>query len=182
MNGIELMVEEHKAIKRMLHVIRMACYKVLNGEEVPYEAFDQMIDFVKNFADAHHHGKEENLFFNKMVDQLGPAAEKLVTHGMLVEHDLGRLHMAELKKALLALKAGDDEARLDVIANAIGYTHLLTRHIDKEDGVVFPFAQRSFSSESLEDIYDAFSKYEKAHEEVPLYYLNMLEKLEEIFL
>ncbi|MDW7660841.1 MAG: hemerythrin domain-containing protein [Bacillota bacterium] len=161
MNGIELMVDEHKAIKRMLAVVRSACFGVMQGQEINYEDFATMIDFVRGYADAHHHGKEEQLLFNRMVEELGPAAQKLVTHGMLVEHDLGRLHMAELEKALVAVKEGNEEAKLDVIANAISYTHLLTRHIDKEDGVVYPFAERSFTPEVLEAINKDCETFEK---------------------
>ncbi|HAS73434.1 MAG TPA: hemerythrin [Clostridiales bacterium UBA8960] len=161
MNGIELMVDEHKAIKRMLSVVRKACYGVMQGQEINYDDFATMIDFIRGYADAHHHGKEEQLLFNRMVDELGPAAQKLVTHGMLVEHDLGRLHMAELEKALIAVKGGNEEAKLDVIANAISYTHLLIRHIDKEDGVVYPFAERSFTPEVLEAINKDCETFEK---------------------
>ncbi len=161
MNGIELMVDEHKAIKRMLAVVRSACFGVMQGHEINYDDFATMIDFVRGYADAHHHGKEEQLLFNRMVEELGPAAQKLVTHGMLVEHDLGRLHMAELEKALIAVKEGHEEAKLDVIANAISYTHLLTRHIDKEDGVVYPFAERSFTPEVLEAINKDCETFEK---------------------
>ena len=119
MNCIELMVEEHKNIKRMLAVIRKYCYKILKNEKVQYEDFFVLIDFVRNYADKHHHGKEETLLFDRMVNEMGPAAEKLVRHGMLVEHDLGRLHMQELEAAVRRVLNGDDEARLDVIANAV---------------------------------------------------------------
>lgn len=161
MNGIELMVDEHKAIKRMLAVVRKACFGVMQGQAIHYDDFATMIDFVRGYADAHHHGKEEQLLFNRMVEELGSAAQKLVTHGMLVEHDLGRLHMAELEKALTAAKEGNEEAKLDVIANAISYTHLLTRHIDKEDGVVYPFAERSFTPEVLYAINKDCETFEK---------------------
>lgn len=180
MNGIGLMVEEHKYIKRMLKVIRAACYEVLRGKEVAFEDFKEMIAFVRGYADAHHHGKEEQLFFNRMVEKLGPAAEKLVTHGMLVEHDLGRLHMAELEAALVRVSEGDETSKLDVIANAISYTHLLTRHIDKEDDVVFPYAERSFSSDTLEAIYLDFDRFEKEPSNVNTqkHFIQLLETLE----
>jgi len=42
-NGIDLMVEEHKYIKRMLIVLRKASYKILQGEDICYEDFDKMI-------------------------------------------------------------------------------------------------------------------------------------------
>lgn len=152
MDGISLMIDEHKNIKRMLVVIRKASLGIMNGKEIDYSDFEAMVDFVRNYADKHHHGKEEKFLFNKMIDEIGGPAEKLVKFGMLVEHDLGRLYMTELQEALAKVKAGDAEAKLDVIANAVSYTHLLTRHIDKEDKVVYTFAKRELSEETLNTI------------------------------
>ena len=66
MECIQLMIDEHKNIKRMLAVIRKLCYKVLEQEKVDYEDFFKVIDFVRNYADRHHHGKEETLLFKRM--------------------------------------------------------------------------------------------------------------------
>ena len=87
-----------------------------------------------------------------MVEKLGLIAEKTVKYGMLVEHDLGRFYIKSLDEALQKLKSGDKEAALDVIANAISYTHLLERHIDKEDKVIYKFAERELDEESLAKI------------------------------
>lgn len=140
MDGINLMIEEHKYIKRMLEVIRKACIGIMNGKNIDYADFDKMIDFVKSYADNHHHGKEEKILFNRMINEIGGAAEKLVRFGMLVEHDMGRLFMKNLEETLLAVQNGDEDAKVDVIANAVAYTHLLYKHIDKEDNIVYPFA------------------------------------------
>lgn len=161
MDCIELMKEEHRYIKRMLAVIRKYCYKVLKNEEVHYEDFFSLIDFVRNYADRHHHGKEESLLFNRMMDELGPIADKLIRHGMLVEHDLGRLYMQELEAAVKKVISGDDEARLDVIANAVSYTHLLTRHIDKEDEVVYKFAGNRLASATMEAVEQDCRRFEE---------------------
>lgn len=181
MNYIEMMVEEHKNIKRMLVVIRKYCYKILKNESLNYEDFFDLIDFVRNYADKHHHGKEENLLFDKMMKELGPTAEKLVRHGMLVEHDLGRLHMRELEEAVNKVIAGDDEARLDVIANAISYTHLLYRHIEKEDNVVYQYAEKNLSKEIQEMLERECILYEKNANEKSIQkkYEAMIEEYEE---
>jgi len=180
MDGIRLMVEEHVYIKRMLKVLRKASYGVMQGGNIDYADFGKMIDFVRNYADRHHHGKEEKLLFNRMVDEIGGAAEKLVKSGMLVEHDLGRLHMKELEEALERVKGGDEESKLDVIANAISYTHLLNRHIDKEDAVVYPFAQRQLSAETMETINSECESFEKQMESegVQDRYIALLEEME----
>ncbi len=161
MNTIDLMIEEHRLIKRILGVIRKACFGILKGEAICYEDFEQMMDFVKNYADAHHHGKEEKFLFNEMEERLGALGQKLIRNGMLVEHDLGRLYMSELRDALERTKAGDEESKLDVIANAVGYTHLLDRHITKEDDVVYNFARRQLPQEILEEIDEKADLFEE---------------------
>lgn len=180
MNSIELMMEEHQNILRMLIVVRSACYQVLKGQKICYEDFDQMIDFIRNYADAHHHGKEEKFLFNKMVENLGQLGNKLITHGMLVEHDLGRLFIQELKAALDKVKAGDDESKLDVIANAVSYTHLLKRHIEKEDTVVYSFAARNLSPEVMDAVNKESFEYENIaiDKGSPEHYITILEQLE----
>lgn len=181
MDSIKLMMEEHQYILRMLAVVRKACYLVLEGEAIPYDDFDQMIDFIRNYADAHHHGKEEKLLFHEMVEHLGPLGNKLVTHGMLVEHDFGRLYIQELKEALNRVSAGDDMSRLDVIANAISYTHLLKRHIEKEDTVVYTFAERQLSPEILNKVNQETIEFEKAAESksTQKHYQELVDSLEQ---
>ena len=161
MNSIALMVEEHELISRMLKVIRKACLGIMQGEAICYEDFNQMIDFVKNYADDHHHGKEEKFLFKAMEEQLGALGQKLIRNGMLVEHDLGRLYMSDLKAALERTQSGDDESRVDVIANAISYTHLLTRHIAKENEVVYTFGERQLPQEVFKEIHQKTQVFEE---------------------
>ncbi|WP_297423769.1 hemerythrin domain-containing protein [Clostridium sp.] len=178
MNAIDLMMEEHKYIKRMLAVVRKACFKVFKGNKIDYEDFCSMISFIRNYADSHHHKKEEVMLFNKMVDEIGETAEKIVKYGMLVEHDLGRLYIASLDTALEDLKKGNEEAVLDVIANAISYTHLLERHIDKEDKVIYKFAQRELNEEILKNIDEQCAEFEGTNTKVKDENIAILENLE----
>jgi len=180
MNSIELMVYEHTNIIRMLDVVRKASYQVMKGDPIDYEDFDKMIDFIANYADVHHHGKEEKFLFKEMVDHLGKMGTNLISHGMLVEHDWGRLFIAELKAALIRVQDGDDESRLDVIANAIGYANHLARHIAKEDTVVYPFAEKQLAPEILDQINAQTDVFETEADQkgIQAHYLSMLEELE----
>lgn len=181
MNAIELMVHEHTFIKRMLVVARKFSLKMYNHEEVDFDDLYKVIDFVRNYADKHHHGKEEAMLFNKMVEEIGTTADKLVNAGMLVEHDLGRLFMQNLDKAILEAKGGNQDAYIDIIGNLVGYADLLNRHIDKEDGVVYKFAERKLSKETLEQLQkecEAFEK-EQSDKKIQEKYINLLEELEE---
>lgn len=182
MSAIDIMMEEHEYIKRMLVVVRKACYGVLKGEEINYDDFKLMISFIRNYADGHHHNKEEIMLFNRMIDNLGALGEKTIKHGMLVEHDLGRYHVKALDEALESLKGGDDESKLDVIANAISYTKLLERHIDKEDNVIYKFAERELDLETFETINKECLAYENDHSSIKEENIKILEKLESKYL
>jgi hemerythrin-like domain-containing protein len=112
---------------------------------------------------------------------LGKLAENLITHGMLVEHDYGRFYMSELTEALKRVKNGDEESKLDLISNAIGYTNLLERHIAKENNAVYSFGAKNLSKEIMDDINTKSEEFEKAAEEkgTQKYYLDLLNKLDE---
>lgn len=184
MNSVKIMVMEHEYILRMLNVVRKASFKVMKGEEINYEDFSKMIEFIRQYADAHHHGKEEKFLFKEMQTKLGKLGENLITHGMLVEHDLGRLYMSDLTDALQRVKNGDEESKLDVISNAVGYTNLLKRHINKENDAVYSFGETKLSKEVIEEINLKTEEFEKEAEKkgTQKYFIDMLENLEKKYL
>lgn len=179
MNAIELMVKEHENISRMLEVVRKYCYKIIKNEEVDYDDFYKIIEFIRIYADKIHHGKEEDFLFNRMAEEIGGAAEKLVKHGMLVEHDLGRLYVSDLEAAIESFKDGNDKARVDIIGSAMSYVNLLTRHIEKENTVAYKFAERSLKEESIQAINEECRKFEEEDIFNKKKYIKILEELEE---
>ena len=182
MNGIDLLIQEHKNVSRMLLVIRKVCFKFMETNEIDYEDFNKIISFIRNFADGHHHNKEEIFLFNKMVEHLGQAGKNAITHGMLVEHDLGRLYIKNLSEALENYKNDNKEAKLDIIANAISYATLLENHIHKEDNIIFNFAKRGLSKELLELVDKECMEYEQNYTELIKENMDILTYLEEKYI
>ena len=184
MNSIELMIEEHRNIRRMLAVMRKMCLKLLKEDTLCFEDFYKAIDFVKHYADNHHHGKEEQILFQEMVDNLGVMGRNLVTHGMLVEHDYGRLYIQQLKTALEKVRNSDEESKLDIIANAVGYATLLDRHIAKEDDLVYKYGESNLTKEVLADINVRTESFEKQAQSngIQKHYLDLLNELEQKYM
>lgn len=179
--SVILMEEDHANINRALGVIRNICLQLMQGGEVPDEDFREIIEFVREYADKHHHGKEEKFLFPVMVKKLGPVGEKLVTNGMLVEHDLGRADVLSLETALNEYKKNPRlELKLDILSYAMAYAHLLQLHIEKENSVVYPFAERGLSEEDFKDINEKSQAFEdeQTAKGVQKRYLDILEKLE----
>ena len=100
MESIRIMVDEHTNIRRMLKVVRNVCYRVMTNGEYDLEDFPRIIDFIRIYADKHHHGKEEHVLFETMNRSLENVAKSGAITGMYIEHDLGRLYISSLEKAL----------------------------------------------------------------------------------
>ncbi|KUO76760.1 MAG: hemerythrin [Clostridia bacterium BRH_c25] len=164
MKSIDILVEEHKYIKIVLKEIRRQCITIVHGDKVDYQLFYNVIEFIRNFADKYHHKKEEDRLFNIMAEQLGLGVESGPIAGMLIEHDLGRSHIMDLEKALKECENGNMDAKVDIIANAIGYEQMLLKHIDKEDNAIYKHAERRLSKETLDKLDVEFEAVEKDSE------------------
>ncbi|MEJ6951616.1 hemerythrin domain-containing protein [Natronospora cellulosivora (SeqCode)] len=180
MESIELLVNEHKYIKRVLAVARKLSLNILERDEVDVDAFYMIIDFVRNYADKHHHSKEEDILFRKMTEELGAEVEAGPIAKMLNEHQMGRMFMQKLENALLDYKNGDQESRLDIIANTIAYADMLFHHIDKEDEAVYVYGEESLSDKNLEQVRDLVNKVEAEASEKGIQdkYVTMVKELE----
>lgn len=85
-----------------------------------------------------------------------------------------------MENALKELEGGNEEAKLDIIANAISYTDLLNRHIDKEDSTIYKFADRSLSEENKKELNDKSKEIENIAKDnsVQDRYIKLIEELE----
>lgn len=181
MYGIEILEKEHDNIIRFNQVVRKMCILLMQGQDPDIADLYSLVDFGRNYADKQHHGKEEKILFDRMLKEMGPLADKLTRNGMLVEHDLGRLHMKQLEEAITAYKEEASlDAKLDIIMNASGYVDLLNRHIEKENTVVYTFAQKQLKPEVLADVNEQTEVFEKeaAQQGVQEKYLALLAELE----
>jgi len=161
--------------------MRAACLEILESKDAPVDDFRDMIGFIRNYADKHHHGKEEQILFKAMTGHLGHVGENLITHGMLVEHDLARLYISDLEAALNEYEVSHAiDAKLGIIANAVGYANLLARHIDKENTVVYPYAEAHLPPDVLAGADAGMREAERQAEEngVQRKYLAVLAALE----
>ena len=184
MDAIDLMMDEHKYILRGLKLFKKLSVEILNNNTVDFVSFEKMILFVRNYADKHHHNKEEVVLFKKMETQLGEKMVKGPLSGMYIEHDLGRQHITLLEEALLRVKNGVLDSRVDIIANSVCYADLLTRHIDKEDKLIYTFARRALSQVDMECVNVSCEniELEATKNQLQNGYIGVLEELEKKYL
>jgi hemerythrin-like domain-containing protein len=140
-SATERLREEHVLILRVAGVLeRLAQRSELRGE-TDFEAFEDCIDFVRLYADACHHGKEEDLLFPALESQGMPGRAGPIAV-MLEEHRQGREYARHMRNAIEPARAGDEDALRRLRNAARGYVALIRGHILKEDNVLFEMADR----------------------------------------
>jgi hemerythrin-like domain-containing protein len=175
----KILMEEHRVIERVLVSLEAGGRRLGAGEPMPPAFFVQAVDFIKGFADGCHHRKEEGVLFPAM-EAAGVARQGGPIGVMLAEHEEGRRLTRAMRAAAERLEAGDASARDEVVQNALGYVALLRQHIMKEDGVLFPMADRVIRGETQAEVAEAFERveHEETGEGVHEKYLGMAEELE----
>lgn len=165
MNSIQVLNKEHQDIVRLTQLMRTMAERAVAQEPIDAGDFRRVIAFIREYSDAHHHGKEEEVLFDAMLQYGGDAAAKLVRTGMLIEHDLARLYVSGMEESVARLEQeGDSVAvRTELVGHTMEYVNLLLRHAQKEDDVVYPFAQRILTQEQMQEVEEASARFEEKH-------------------
>lgn len=177
LNVTQVMVEEHKLIKRMIAILIRKCDEAEFPGFSGWEFFPEAVDFIRNYADKFHHGKEEDVLFKELVAN-GMPVDNSPVGAMLATHDEGRNFVREMVEAFDAAKAGDAAARKKLIRAGRGYAMLLTNHIEIEDGVLYPLSERVLPEGRREAMAAAYEAQEAASPELAAKYLALVEKYE----
>lgn len=146
---IRILMDEHRVIETVLGALEAAADK-----DVGVSFYERAIDFIANYADALHHGKEEDRLFPAMVER-GMPSEHGPIGVMLEEHRIGRAHVAAMREHAAA---GDVEA---LRRESLAYAALLRDHIAKEDHVLFPMARNLLSGGGDEELMTRFAEVEE---------------------
>jgi hemerythrin-like domain-containing protein len=153
-------MKEHEAIKQMLKIMEGICDKLESGDSVDRSHLEQVVDFIKNFADKCHHGKEEDILFETM-GEVGFAKEAGPISVMLSEHDMGRNLVKRLAEAVEQYNTGKENAVSSIVDYARRYSSLLDQHIGKENNILYPMANGHFTQEHQDKMSEEFEEFEK---------------------
>jgi len=184
MNPIDELLAEHEAVKTTLKILKRIGEDVSEtGKIANPKHLAQLLDFFITFVDRCHHSKEEEQLF-PALEEVGVSREGGPVGVMLKEHQQGRALVAEMKTALDQFSGGDTSAAQNLIKPANEYIMLLEFHIEKENNVLFPMAEKHLSKNKMLGLKKGFDRIEKEkvgagkHE----YYHQILEALEKEYL
>lgn len=153
MDAIETLMNEHRTVERVCDALSGFAEEILRKGNTEKEELSRFVTFVREYADAQHHAKEEDVLFQAMVAHGFPADGGPIAV-MLHEHGEGRAFIRAL--AAKATQDGEWTAadRQDIAANAHGYSGLLQAHIHKEDAILYPMALNRLPDDALAEVSD----------------------------
>lgn len=144
---------EHDAILSALRVLEHMAERAGRGEPVAAD-LAAFLDFLGEFVDRCHHGKEEGLLFPAM------ARAGLAEHGGFID-ELHAEHVAGRELVQRMTEACNPGLRLaEFAAAAAAYAAHLRAHIAKENDVLFPMAERLLDDAAMAALQRGFAEHE----------------------
>lgn len=160
MKPTEDLIHEHKAIKVMLSIMSKIAENIRNDKRVDTNDIEKIVDFLKTFADKCHHGKEENALFPALVEA-GIPKENGPVGVMLHEHTIGRGFIKEISTSTEKYRTGNSESIQLIEKSLSNYINLLQNHIQKEENILFPMAEKVLSIMKQNEVFEQFEKIEE---------------------
>jgi hemerythrin-like domain-containing protein len=137
----QALVDEHRLILRMIALLERNALRTKEGSCSNWQFYLDGVDFIRSYADRFHHAKEEDVLFVALVKN-GMPRENSPVAAMLMEHEQGRAYVRGMETAVNDAIAGLPGRESDIAENALAYAALLRDHIDKEDDILYPLAER----------------------------------------
>lgn len=151
----DVLKSEHRVIEQVLNCLEMIAERAERGY-FDRDAAADAIDFLRNFADRCHHGKEEMQLF-PLLEEKGFDRENGPTGVMCDEHIEGRALISGMAEGVAS--TADHAAKL-FADHASAYIELLRVHINKEDHCLFTMADRTLTAADQEALMARFDKVE----------------------
>lgn len=156
-SALQTIRDEHASLAAMLQSMRLMVQKGPSDERRKFfDVLRAMLFYIDEFPERLHHPKESNLLFPKVV-KLAPkvmgAVDKLER-----DHMRSKKAARDLQHLLLAWELLGPSRR-SVFEEAIGqYIDAYLEHMNLEENVILPEAERCFSEEDWRLLNEAFAE------------------------
>lgn len=176
-NVTQVMVDEHKLILRMIALVEQNTELLEQGRFRNWQFYLDAVDFIRNYADRFHHAKEEDVLFVELIKNGMPEKQSPI-EAMHMEHDQGRAHVRAMEEAAQKALDGETGQAAIIAEHAKGYAALLRGHIEKEDDILYPLAERVLPEDVRARMLLAYGQAEAKTPELEEKYVRMVESYE----
>ncbi len=166
---------EHRLIERMIALIGTLAETIERTGRADPGMIDDAVDFIRTYADATHHGKEEEMYFKLLAAKPMSEADRKLMEELVQEHVFGRQTTQALVEANTRYRSGDKTALPVIVEKLRAIASFYPGHIEKEDRKFFPAGQRYLSESEDQALLSQFRDFDSRmiHEK----YTQLLEAL-----
>jgi len=155
---LQTLRDEHEIIVQALDLLDARAQRLAANEAVPIGELDALLRFLRRYADACHHAKEEKVLFPALERQ-GMLHDGGPIGVMLHEHGVGREHVTAMASAMEEIETSAT-ARIRFARAATELSTLLRMHIHKENNVLYMLAQRMLPARRDDELAAAAERHE----------------------
>jgi hemerythrin-like domain-containing protein len=176
MQPIGPLMHEHRDIERLITILRGEEDNLAAGKEPQSERIEEIIALMRGFADACHHGKEEDILFRDLGNKDLSDDHRRIMEELVQEHAEAREMVKKLEEFNNEFKSGKRDAITNIQAELERIAGHYSRHITKEDTHFFHPCMDYFSPAERDAMLEEFDEFERSmpHED----YLKRIEVLE----
>jgi hemerythrin-like domain-containing protein len=111
----------------------------------------EVVNFFKYFADQRHHGKEEDILFNELMNKKVSEEHNKIMNGLVNDHKNARVIISELEKLPLV------EKREELLNKII---KMYPQHIETEDKNFFIPVMSYFTEDEQNEMFERMNKFD----------------------
>ena len=145
---------EHDAILHVFTILDKMLSSSSKSDADNLQFGNELVNFLKIFADKCHHGKEEGFLFLELEDK-GVPNEGGPIGAMLQEHKQGREFISLMSKSI------ESKDLKNFRTYAVKYRDLMKGHIAKENNVLFMMADRLLDEATQDELFEKFENHEE---------------------
>ncbi len=146
---IEMLLDEHRNIKKLLHVLEQELDVFDHSDSPDYEILQAIIEYFQDYPESYHHPKEDMVFEKLMLRD--PALASRVGD-VEDEHKVEIKRLENFAQAVENVLAGREFLRKSFHDLAHDFIEHQRQHMDKEELLLFPAAVKALLAEDWKEI------------------------------
>ncbi len=151
---------EHRLIEKVVDLLRNRIPEIRAVGGISPGFVEAVIDFMRFYTDATHHGKEEEIYFRDCAKKDLPEDERQLMEDLIREHELSRQALEGTARDLERYRRGEDVLG-PMLEKLQAWVEIYPRHIEKEDRYFFPAVEKYFSEPEEQAMLAEFGEFDR---------------------
>lgn len=152
---------EHRLIERMIALMQSQIERIGDTGQADVHFIDTAVDFIRTYADACHHGKEEDILFRDLQEKTLDPEDERIMNELIKEHEWARETTGKLVNAKKRYAQGEKNEVDEIIDLMESLVEFYPKHIIKEDRDFFKASMAYFTREEQDAMLDEEYEFDR---------------------